>query len=108
MTLPDPPTGTIAPAPPGTKRAHLEQVLRMRLPKSQHTKIPKLALHIARLYAAPWGQARSVEIRHARVTVETVTAYGLDIELDAMGEATAVHFPDQVEPHDVDTGDLDY
>lgn len=108
MTTVEPVTGTISPAPPGTKRATIEAILRHYLPKAQHTKVPKIALHIARQYAAPWGMARSVEIRHARVTVETAEIYGLEIELDAMGEATAVHFPQQVEPHDVDTADLEY
>lgn len=104
----EPVTGVIAPAPPGTKRAAIEAILRHYLPKNQHPKVPKIALHIAQQYAAPWGMARSVEIRHARITVETAEIYGLAIELDAMGDATAVHFPNQVEPHDVDTGDLDY
>jgi len=36
---------------------------------------------------------KSVEIDHSHVIVETVTAYGLEIELDAHGEAVTVEFP---------------
>lgn len=59
------------------------------LPKAAHKKIDDI------LYEIDFGKERidSVEIDGARVPVETITAHGLEIQLDANGNAATVTFP---------------
>ncbi len=61
------------------------------LPKSAHKKVDEImaefGMYVVDIEAVHVGQ-------HPLVCVETVTAYGLEIELDAHGQATLIHFPD--------------
>lgn len=57
------------------------------LPKSAHKHIPAILDH----FDPP--EIAEVEIVGGRVRVEEVEAYGLVIDVDANGNATAVRFP---------------
>jgi hypothetical protein len=62
-------------------RKELESIL----PKSAHKKIDEILAHFANL-----GFPYVVEVANSRVAVESVTAYGLDLTLDAHGNAVTV------------------
>lgn len=50
---------------------------------------------LAKVAARYFGeQIDGVSVVDARIGVEWVSAYGLDIEVDANGRASTVHFPD--------------
>ncbi|MGI5245433.1 hypothetical protein [Dactylosporangium sp. CA-139066] len=68
----------------------IREILAEVLPKAAHKKIPELAERLAELYP---DSIEVVDIEGARVAVETVEAYGLEIEVDALGRASAVYFP---------------
>jgi hypothetical protein len=57
------------------------------LPKSAHKHIDRIIDELVSRTAA------TVEVVGARLAVETVTAYGLDIGVDANGNAAWVGFP---------------
>lgn len=69
-------------------REQARGALEEALPKSAHKHIRKV------LDALGYADAvNAVEIVGARVAVETVSAYGLVIELDANGNAVTIGFP---------------
>jgi hypothetical protein len=61
------------------------------LPKSAHKHVPAILEYFA---PQPVG---NVEVVGARVAVERIEAYGLLIQLDALGRAVRVAFPDGAE-----------
>jgi hypothetical protein len=69
-----------------TLRAELEEIL----PKSQHKKIERI-LDVVDDYLTI--EVDEIAVSGARVPVEHVTAYGLEISLDANGNAATVGFP---------------
>jgi hypothetical protein len=67
-----------------------EAELREILPKSQHKKIQRI---LEALGLDEGITVDEVAVSGARVPVEHITAYGLDISLDANGNAATVGFP---------------
>ena len=61
------------------------------LPKMSAKTMEALMERVEEMF--PVGGVKSVEIDHSHVIVETVTAYGLEIELDAHGNAVTIEFP---------------
>jgi hypothetical protein len=59
------------------------------LPKAQHKKIDR----IVGLLSPEAGTFTEAEMCQGYVGVETVQRFGLDITLDAHGDATAIRFP---------------
>jgi hypothetical protein len=68
----------------------IRDVLTEVLPKAAHKKIDAL---VERLIALLPDAIEAVEIEGARVGVEAIEAYGLEITVDAMGNAASVAFP---------------
>jgi hypothetical protein len=68
-----------------------EQLLDI-LPRKQHKRIDAI-LEVVETAVYPYLAVDEVEVIGARVAVETVSAYGLDIRVDANGNATTVGFP---------------
>lgn len=69
----------------------LEKDLRGMLPKSAHKHIADIVEYITTMPV--YHTVNAVEVHHARVPVETVLAYGLELRLDALGNAVTVTFP---------------
>jgi hypothetical protein len=84
-------TEPTVPTTPAEDADHeLREWLTKLLPKAAHRKIPALIEGIREMQLDEVG---TVEVNRARVAVETVSAYGLDFELDANGNAVTVSFP---------------
>lgn len=71
--------------------SELAQYLRETLPMSAHKHVEAIVEYVTTmpLYAA----VETAEVNYARVPVETVHAYGLELRLDASGNAVTVTFP---------------
>jgi hypothetical protein len=69
----------------------LAEYLRSILPKGAHKHVDDIVEYVTTmpLYAA----VETAEVNYARVPVETVRAYGLELRLDASGNAVTVTFP---------------
>lgn len=65
-----------------------------RLPKASKKKLDELADWIYDLDPSEDGSGlTSVEVQGARCVVGRIEAHGLEIDVDAVGNASAVHFP---------------
>lgn len=63
------------------------------LPKAAHKKIPAILDYFGEQVAAAFKPFHLAEIEGGRVAIEHVEVYGLEIGVDANGNASTVQFP---------------
>lgn len=69
----------------------LAQYLCEILPKSAHKHVDAIVEYVTTMPL--YAEVETAEVHRARIPVETVWAYGLEIRLDASGNAVTVTFP---------------